>query len=79
MVMILIWSTAVFFLVLFQCGVHFKFLWSSAKNMVKHCLTAAPPEFFNASVDVATDIVILSLPVYWVSIVLSVLDLESVH
>ena len=74
--MVLAWSTASFFWVLFQCNLHFQLLWSSAKIMAKNCLPAAPIEFFNSSVDVATDIVILSLPVYWVSVLRAVVLLS---
>lgn len=62
------WIIASFVPVLFQRGVHVELLWSTRKTITKHCILGSPLALFISSVDVAIDVLILALPIYWVSL-----------
>lgn len=57
------WSTAFFFAVLFECGTHFEYLWSTLLNLLTHCTNEE--QYFKAYAisDVITDGLILSMPI----------------
>lgn len=56
-----------FFLVLFQCGLHIEWLWLSPANVVGHCLPGTKLALAFSVLDVVTDILIILMPLYWVS------------
>ena len=57
------WTIAFFFSVLFECGTHFEYLWSTLLNLVTHCTDEE--KFFKAYAisDVIIDVLILAMPI----------------
>ncbi|MCJ1469864.1 hypothetical protein MMC07_008508 [Pseudocyphellaria aurata] len=55
-----------FFLVLFQCGVHINWLWSSPAVFAGHCLSGTKLASAFCIVDVITDTFIILMPWYWI-------------
>lgn len=57
------WWIAFFFSFLFECGIHFEYLWSTLLNLVTHC--ADEEIFFKAYAisDVVIDGLILVMPI----------------
>lgn len=63
---VVVWAITKFFLDLFQCNRHIGWLSTSAKNLAEHCIAGESIALFDATVDVATDLFIIILPLYWV-------------
>ena len=63
---VILWFVGSWPSTIFQCGIHFTYLWSSAENVAEHCARGTAIAFGLSVPDVVTDIMILSLPVYWV-------------
>ncbi|KAF2229473.1 hypothetical protein EV356DRAFT_386320 [Viridothelium virens] len=64
---VLAWMLASFFLILLQCGKHVDWLWTSAEHIAANCMSGVKIALFYSSVDVVVDIVIIIIPIYWVS------------
>lgn len=59
-------TVTLFLLALFQCGIHFKWLWSSPTNIATHCLAGTKLASAFTILDVITGILIILMPLYWV-------------
>ena len=57
------WSTAFFFTVFFECGTHFKYLWSTLLNLLTYCSNDMMYLKAYAISDVITDGLILAMPI----------------
>jgi hypothetical protein len=66
-----IWSIGFFFAYVFRCGTHFWALWAPLMYLLEYCYDSKPFFYTLAISDVITDFIILSLPFFWVSRVLS--------
>ena len=64
---ICIWTLIAFFFMLLQCGARVYFLWTSAANIGQYCLSGFQIAISVSATDVLTDLLILVLPIYWVS------------
>ena len=51
----------------FQCGPRITLLWSSAKSTKMHCKSGEQVALGFSIPDVVIDIMILCMPIYWVS------------
>ena len=65
-VVVIVWTTVVFFVELFQCGGRVNLLWGSGLSVKEHCLSGFEISISAATTDVFTDLVILLIPIYWV-------------
>ena len=81
-VIVIVWSIAFFFSVLFECRTHFEYLWSTLLELVTHC--SDEEKFFNAYAisDVVIDGLILVMPIPMVclqqtGIVVAVVDFTN--
>ena len=79
---VIVWSIAFFFSVLFECRTHFEYLWSTLLNLVTHC--SDEEKFFKAYAisDVVIDGLILAMPIPMVClhharIVVAVIDFTN--
>ncbi|KAI9666608.1 MAG: hypothetical protein M1821_004544 [Bathelium mastoideum] len=62
-----VWTLGFFFAILFRCGTHFWALWAPLIYLLQNCYLSTPMfQAFTIS-DVITDVLILTIPVYWVS------------
>ena len=61
------WAVAFFFATLFQCGRDPAWLWTSTKDVMVHCSDYKYIQLGYATSDVATDLVVLAipLPIIW--------------
>jgi hypothetical protein len=66
-VIVILWTIAFFGVVIFQCGVRVDLLWSSGAIVKEQCAPGFNIAISNAGTDVFTDLVILLIPIYWVS------------
>lgn len=57
------WTTAFFFTVMFECGTHFEFLWSTLLNLLTHCTNDLMYLKAYSISDVITDGLILAMPI----------------
>ena len=64
---IIVWTVAFFFTILFQCQGNFWALWSTLFDFLTHCMSDLTYLEANSISDVVTDIFILALPVPMVS------------
>ena len=62
-VIAIVWTIAFFFGSVFECGVHFEYVWSTLLNLVTHCLDEE--KYFKAYAisDVILDALILAMPI----------------
>ncbi|KAI1430776.1 hypothetical protein GGR50DRAFT_683247 [Xylaria sp. CBS 124048] len=67
MVLICIWGLGFFFGYLFRCGTRFWALWAPLMDLVEYCYDSKPLFYSLAISDVITDVIILSLPFFWVA------------
>jgi hypothetical protein len=68
MIVVGVWMLGFFFAILFRCGNQFWALWAPLKYLLANCYQSTPMfQAFTIS-DVITDVLILTMPVYWVSI-----------
>jgi hypothetical protein len=67
MVVVSIWSVGFFFAYMFRCGTNFWALWAPLKDLLKYCYKSTPLFYAMCVSDVITDVLILSLPLFWVS------------
>lgn len=67
MVIVSVWSVGFFFAYMFRCGTNFWALWAPLKDLLKYCYKSTPYFYAMCVSDVATDVFILSLPIFWVS------------
>jgi hypothetical protein len=65
-VLVIMWSLGFFSAYLFRCGTHFWALWAPLIYLVQYCYDSAPMFQALGVSDVVTDILILSLPLFWV-------------
>lgn len=68
MVIVSVWTISFFFAYTFRCGTNFWALWAPLKDLLKYCYKSTPYFYAMCVSDVATDVFILSLPIFWVSI-----------
>ena len=62
-VLVALWVTAFFFGTLFQCGRRPEWFWQSSAAVKEHCFHYKYIQLGHASSDVATDLMVLALPV----------------
>ena len=81
-VIVIAWSIAFFFSMLFECRTHFEYLWSTLLNLVTHC--SDEEKFFKAYAisDVVIDGLILAMPIpmvclHQIGIVVAVIDFTN--
>lgn len=60
------WAISFFVAYLFRCGTNFWALWAPLMYLVEHCYDSKPLFYSLAISDVITDVLILSLPLFWV-------------
>ncbi|KAI1773035.1 hypothetical protein F4818DRAFT_131335 [Hypoxylon cercidicola] len=65
-VIVAIWTIGFFVAYLFRCGTNFWALWAPLMYLVEYCYDSKPLFYSLAISDVITDVVILSLPLFWV-------------
>ncbi|KAI8965299.1 hypothetical protein F5Y11DRAFT_313576 [Daldinia sp. FL1419] len=66
-IIVVIWTFGFFLAILFRCGTQFWALWAPLKFLLANCYASTPMfQAFSIS-DVITDLLILAMPVYWVS------------
>lgn len=84
---VITWMLSFFLAILFECGTNYWALWSTLEIFLAHCVDGTKIiKAFSIS-DVITDVLILSMPIYWVSTscfelivgIYSVSDLESAY
>ena len=64
---VIAWMLSFFLAILFECGINYWALWSTLENLLAHCVDDTKIfKAFSIS-DVITDVLILSMPLYWVS------------
>ena len=64
---VITWMLSFFLAILFECGTNYWALWSGLENFVRNCVDGTKiVKAFSIS-DVITDLLILSMPLYWVS------------
>jgi hypothetical protein len=61
-----VWTVGFFFAYMFRCGTEFWALWAPLKDLIEHCYDSTPMFKALAVSDVVTDVLILSLPLYWI-------------
>ncbi|KAI2629786.1 hypothetical protein GGR54DRAFT_650075 [Hypoxylon sp. NC1633] len=61
-----VWSIGFFVAYLFRCGTNFWALWAPLMYLVQYCYDSKPLFYSLAISDVITDVIILSLPLFWV-------------
>ena len=66
---VFIWMIAFFFVILFECKGHFWAQWDTLLALLTYCLDDTKIQLVFSYMDVITDVWILSLPLYPVSIV----------
>ena len=66
--LILLWTTAFFFTVLFECRTDFKYLWSTLHDLLTHCSDDVLYQKAMIISDVITDALIIVMPLPVVSI-----------
>ncbi|KAI0118666.1 hypothetical protein GGR51DRAFT_497223 [Nemania sp. FL0031] len=66
MVIVVAWSVSFFFAYLFRCGTHFWALWAPLMYLLEYCYNSAPMFQALGISDVLTDVLILSLPLFWI-------------
>lgn len=71
-----IWSIGFFFAYVFRCGTNFWALWAPLEDLEKYCYTSTPMFQALGISDVITDFLILSLPFYWVSLIISAISIH---
>ncbi|KUI73105.1 hypothetical protein VM1G_09143 [Cytospora mali] len=77
MVIVSILSVGFFFAYLFRCGTNFWALWAPLEDLIKYCYTSTPMFYALGISDVITDVFVLSLPFFWVSLLISVSCLHT--
>ncbi|KAI9743050.1 MAG: hypothetical protein M1818_003345 [Claussenomyces sp. TS43310] len=62
-IVVVLWTVAFFFATLFQCGSRPSWLWQSPKAVATHCSDYKYIQLGHATSDVATDLVVLAIPI----------------
>ncbi|KAI1843549.1 hypothetical protein JX266_010182 [Neoarthrinium moseri] len=60
-----IWTVGFFFAYMFRCGTNFWALWAPLQYLIQYCYDSTAMFYTLAISDVATDVFILSLPLFW--------------
>ena len=63
-----LWTLFSFLFGILQCGSHVDYLWGSAAEIASKCFDGWKSALPSVIVDVSTDLMILILPLFWVSI-----------
>lgn len=71
-VLVVLWSLGFFFAYLFRCGTQFWALWAPLHYVMEYCYDSTSMFHAMAISDVLTDFLILSLPFFWVGILMAV-------
>lgn len=66
MATVVVWSISFFVAYLFRCGTNFWALWAPLQYLLDYCYDSTPMFYTLAITDVVTDVLILSLPFFWV-------------
>ncbi|KAK3318819.1 hypothetical protein B0H66DRAFT_622940 [Apodospora peruviana] len=64
--LVCIWTVGFLFAYMFRCGTNFWALWAPLKDLVEKCYDGTPMFYTLTISDVVTDLMILSLPWYWI-------------
>ena len=62
-----VWMVISFLFLVLQCGAKVATIWTSAANVARMCLSGFKIAISVSSTDVLTDLLILIMPIYWVS------------
>ena len=62
-----VWMVISFLFLVFECGIRVATIWTSAANVARMCLSGFKIAISVSSTDVLTDLLILIMPIYWVS------------
>lgn len=62
-VLIVLWSLSFLFSCAFSCGTQIKYAWTGPADTEAHCIDAAAWSVAFAATDVATDLMVLAIPV----------------
>lgn len=64
---VILWTIGFFGAVLFQCGARVHLLWGSGAKILEYCAPGFNIAISSASTDAFLDLIILLMPIYWVS------------
>ena len=59
---VLAWTVAFFFATMFLCRTDFWAIWGSLEDLLSHCVDTSQVTVYFSATDVATDILILVMP-----------------
>jgi hypothetical protein len=62
-VIVSMWAVSFFFATMFQCGKQPSYIWASPQSVAEHCADYKYIQLGHASSDVATDLIVLAIPI----------------